>query len=167
MLIDPASARNRNSHNEHANLSRYVNTDSSQSYPAKQPVPSSSVAPSRKQSSQAPYSQSSQSGHKSVTKDPALPNLQISKKRVREEEEGDNDDIDMSESEMTANMMADRRALGKKGRPKAVPGERNKNVQLSKSGLGGAEVYESLMTLVCAELVRRRLSLKGWLVAYR
>jgi hypothetical protein len=63
----------------------------------------------------------------------------------------------MSESELTANLIADRRASGKKGRPKGVPGERNKHLRLAKHGLGGPEVYESLMTMVCAELVRRRL----------
>ena len=131
-----------------------MGTGSSQRY-TKQSAPPTPVPPAPKKPS---YVQSSQSGPKPGT-DAAVYESQNSRRRPRDEEQEEEDD--MSDSEVTANVIAERRASGKKGRPKAVPGERNKSVRLSKNGLGGAEVYESLMTLVCAELVRRRLSLKG------
>lgn len=91
---------------------------------------------------------------KPVTKDIAICESQNTRKRPREEEDQDND---MSDSEKMANVIAEQCASGRKERPKAVPEERNKHMRLVKNGLGGTEVYESLMALVCTELVRRRL----------
>lgn len=155
MLLQPVSVRNR-SHNDQASQSQIANTDVIRPRSVKQSAPQSSAPLARKQASQTPYAGSSR--HKSVTNNPSQDSQNV-QKRPREEEGENLDDESMSDTEVTANVIAERRALGKKGRPKAVPGERNKNMRLSKTGLGGAEVYESLMTLVCAELVRRRFVL--------
>jgi hypothetical protein len=83
---------------------------------------------------------------------------QPSRKRLRDEEDNEDESAPIlnSDSETMADVIIERRAAGRKGRSNAVPGEKNKNMRLAKNGVGGALVYSKLMTLVCAELVRRR-----------
>jgi len=65
-------------------------------------------------------------------------------------------DVSEDEEALEARVIAERRAGGKKAKASAQPGAHSKNLRLTKHGPAGDEVYEVLMTSVCAQLVRTR-----------
>jgi hypothetical protein len=86
--------------------------------------------------------------------------LQQTNKRSRENTGSETGEgIDETDSEADSDKAADiaeRRALGKRGRKRAAPSAHSRTVRLDKYGPAGPFVYECLQANVCAELVRTR-----------
>lgn len=97
----------------------------------------------------------SQSSRPSLQKETGV--LKSNRKRGWEDTHTDGGEESEEDDEaIEAQLLAERRAAGKKAKASAQPGAHSKNQRLTKHGSGGEEVYEVLMTAVCAQLVRTR-----------